>query len=70
MGCCRWVGTGEVPSADGAERSSALRAGTARVRAQLLSGVKGTPAGWTDSPIPTKKKKRKPVASNKDIIGR
>lgn len=29
-------------------------------------GVKGTPAGWSDSPILTKQS----VASNKDIIGR
>lgn len=29
----------------GAEKSSALRASAAGVRAQLLSGVKGTPSG-------------------------
>lgn len=49
-----------------AEKSSALRASAARVRAQLLLGVKGTPAGWTDSRNLTK-----PIVSNKDIqIGR
>lgn len=46
-----------------AEKSSALRAGVARVRAQLLLGVKGTPAGWTGSRNLTK-----PIVSNKDIL--
>lgn len=45
-----------------AERSSALRASAAGVRAQLLLGVKGTPAGWTDS-----RNRTKPIVSNKDI---
>lgn len=45
-----------------AEKSSALRASAAEVRAQLLLGVKGTPAGWTGARDLTK-----PVVSNKDI---
>lgn len=37
MGCRRWVGTGRFPRPPGLKGAPALRAGAARVRAQLLS---------------------------------